>query len=57
MPFHNHAARAVSGSLGHGIPVKALIFFSGNSLFVLAAQGTPAVANADTFFNSFQAAG
>jgi hypothetical protein len=55
VPFQNHAARAVSGK-DHGIAVKALAFFSGNSLYVLAVEGPTAVANADTFFNSFQAA-
>ncbi len=56
VPFQNHAARAVSGK-DHGVPVKALAFFSGNSIYVLAVEGPTAVANADTFFNSFQAAG
>ncbi len=55
VPFQNHAARAVSGK-DHGVPVKALAFFSGNSIYVLAAEGPTAVANADVFFNSFQAA-
>jgi hypothetical protein len=56
VPFQNHAALAVSGT-DHGIPVKALAFFNGNSLYVLAVEGPTAVANADAFFDSFQAAG
>ena len=37
--------------------MKALAFFNGNSLYVMAVEGPTAVANADAFFNSFQAAG
>ena len=53
MPFQNHAARAVTGK-DHGVPVKAIAFFDGNYLIVMAVEGPTAVANADAFFNSFQ---